>query len=128
MTTGPPPGQGSVVRCSDISACSLEVEKDTWLIADDHGIVSWRGNCNIARAEFVYSAIVHYGAEMPRNDVGEMSSLATLCAGDGPHMLGPPPARLTGHSDDRHVPKFDDFHTGLWGCPRLVWRIEALHL
>src|SRR5579875_962854 len=118
----------SVVCCLDIPACTLEVEEHTWLIADDHGIVSWWGNCDITRSEIVYGAIVHHGAEMSRNDVGEMGSLATLCPGNGPHMLRPSPAWLAGHSDDGHIPEFDDFHAGLWGCTCFVWCIEALHL
>ena len=32
------------------------------------------------------------------------------------------------HSDDGHIPEFDDFHAGLWGCTCFVWCIEALHL
>src|SRR5579884_218951 len=114
--------------CLDIPAGALKVEENAGFIADDHGIVSWRGDGDIARPEIVYGAIVHHCAKMSRNDVGKMGTLATLCSCDGPHMLGPPPARLTDHSDNGHIAEFDDFHVGLWGRACFVWCIEALHL
>lgn len=134
MTTRPLPDRGQVVVTSpavsylDIPARALKVEENAWLIADDHGIVSWWGNRDIARPEIVYGVIVHHGAKVSRNDVGKMGSLTTLRPGDGPHMLGPPPAWLTGHSDDRHITEIDDFHAGFWGRARFVWRVETLHL
>lgn len=88
----------------------------------------WWGNRDIPRSEIVYGAIVHHCAKVPRNDIGKMCSLTALRTGNGPHMLRPPPAWLTGHSDDGHIAKVDDFHMGLWGRARLIWRIEALHL
>jgi len=106
----------------------LEVEENAWLIADDPGIMSWWGNTDITWPKVVYGAIVEHRAKVPGNDVGKMGSLATLRPCDGSHMLGPLPAWLTGHSDDGHITKINDFHLRLWGCARLVWRIEALLL
>ncbi len=112
----------------DIPARTLKVEEDAWLIADDHGIMPWWGNRDITRPKIVYGAVVHDCAKVPRNDVGKMRSLAALRPGDGSHMLGPPPAWLTGHSDDGHIAKVDDFRVGLWRRTRLIRHIEALHL
>src|SRR5579863_9454770 len=64
--------------CSGIPARALEVEKDAWLIADDPGIMSWRGNTNITRPKIVYSAIVHHRAKVTGNDVGEMWHLTAI--------------------------------------------------
>lgn len=76
-----------VTNCLDIPARALKVEENAWLIADDHGIVSWRGNRDIARPEIVYGAIVHHCAKVSGNDVGKMCPLATLRTCDRSHML-----------------------------------------
>src|ERR1700686_2440438 len=112
----------------DVPARVLEVEENAWLVADHPGIVSWRGNRDITRSQIVYRAIVQHCAKVPGNDVGKMRSLATVRPCNGSHMLGPLPAWLTGHSDDGHITKIDDFHLRLRGGARFVWSIEALLL
>jgi hypothetical protein len=113
---------------SGIPARALEVEKYARLIADDPGIMSWWGNPDITRPKIVYGTVVQHRAKVPGNDVGKMGSLTAVRACDGSHMLGPLPAWLTGHSDDGHIAKVDDFHLCLWWRARFVWIIEALRL
>ena len=75
------------VYCLVIPARALKVEEIAWIIADDHGIVSWRYNRDIARPKIVYSVIVHLWAKMSGNDVRKMGSLLTLRSCERPYLL-----------------------------------------
>src|ERR1051326_2392473 len=114
--------------CSDIPARVLEIEEDAWLISYNPGIVPWRGYRNITRSQIIYCPVVQHCAKVAGNDIGEMRPLATVRPGNGPHMLGPLPARLTGHSDNGHITKVDDLHLCLWRSAHLVGSVETLLL
>jgi hypothetical protein len=73
--------------CLDVPARTLNVEANAWLIANDPGIMTWRGNSDIPWAEIGFCAIVHHYVNVPGNDIAKMCYRATLRAYGGFDML-----------------------------------------